>query len=245
MINPRFISILKNIKGVVYVAPEDNPLEGLKWLSRRFRYRFIGKPPSIHVLPEVNSIFSKKPFIELYYPSKAIEEIVELISRQSEIDKVIVEALALASAYVTPLITFPKSAKRLEQLATLKVLSNRKIPEAEIKRHLRIAGYTILDFHEKTTTEAYSAILKACEEANLKEKFIELLSNRKKLANRDAKRYWRVVSNEGDPMLLYLDLIKCLKDVSEKELLKIMHDESVSLIFGIIPCFILRINSSK
>ncbi|RLE53254.1 MAG: hypothetical protein DRJ26_03595 [Candidatus Methanomethylicota archaeon] len=241
MINPRFISIIKNIKGVIYTSLSDAPLKELKWLSKSFRYRFLGITPSMQARPEILEIINKKPFIKLYYPTRAIQKMVNILSESSKIDKSVIEAVALASAYVTPLISFPKSSGDLEPLITLKVLSKNKLPEKEIKRHLRISGYTILDFHEKVTTEAYATILEACKKATLREALEKLINKREKLAEKDSKRYWRIISKEGEAVILYLDLISCLRNVKEEEIIDVVCDESVSLIFGITPCFILKV----
>jgi hypothetical protein len=173
--------IIKNLRGVVYLREVDE--EKLKSIARRFKYRNIGILPSM-VIEE------KQPFIKLMYPSKDFERFMKFNRA--------VEAIALASCYVSPIITFQQDYKDLKPFSIDEVLINRELSEKDLKLHLRIADYSVIDFYRW----AVGSLLSSLKEGKIEEH----LEERRKRIEKDKKRYWRIASKEGKTFIAYLDL---------------------------------------
>ncbi|RLE63530.1 MAG: hypothetical protein DRJ38_07360 [Thermoprotei archaeon] len=239
-LNPTFVSILRNIRGLLYLSPGDWDAEIVSWLKKKYRYRMIGLAPTLLLeFSEKRDLFAKPPFKILAYPSDTLHLFAEKIGEN--LPKDIVESVILASCYVTPIVTNSKGLKRLDNLSIYRVLSEKVLPENEIIRHLRIAGYTILDSHEQVCWEAYNKIVESCKrKIDLKNVVNQLLKKRTLLAEKDSKRYWRFKSSTGKPVLIYLDTLKCLENI---DICNLVRDESLALAFGIVPAIKVEVSS--
>ncbi|MCS7369365.1 MAG: hypothetical protein NDF57_06625 [archaeon GBS-70-058] len=196
----KYAALVKNLRGVVLLDPEEEgALESVKWLSKRFKYRNLGLTPSLYgeyhnKLKE----FIGKPFRELTYPIKAIETLVEKLTIKS-LRKEIAELLAFSSTYISPAIIIgEKYRSELESKAVETVKISRELNLAEWKLHLRIADYSVLDFHEKCIEEALQAI----EKPHITK---TILNDRRGRIIKDKKRFWRVLSDQGKPLIYYID----------------------------------------
>ncbi len=230
-LNPTFVSILRNIKGLLYLPPGGWDLELISWLKRKYRYRMVGLPTALlSEFPGEKEILSKSPFKTLVYPSVTVRSLVERIVEKVNCSDV-VESVVLASCYVTPIVTNCDGLRRLGKFSVYEVLSEKPLPENEIIRHLRIVGYTILDSHEKLCWSAYKKIAKACRD-KIGGVVNRLLEERRAFAEKDSKRYWRFKSEKGKPVIIYLDILKAFNDI---EVCDLIQDESLALALGLVP----------
>jgi hypothetical protein len=200
--------IIENLRGVVYLNKVNK--EKLRTIARRFRYRNIGILPSMAVEEE-------KPFIKLVYPSKAVEKFKFNPA---------VEAIALASCYVSPIITFQQDYEDLRPFAIDEVYTNKELDEKDLKLHFRIADYSVIDFY-KWAVDSFCLSME-------KGKIREHLEERRKRVEKDKRRYWRISSKEGKTFIAYLDLAQFLVEELDKERL----EELIST-FGIVTAVIL------
>lgn len=239
-LNPTYVSILRNIRGLLYLPPRKWDSDVVSWLKGKYRYRMLGITPALlSEFSDKMDLLSKPPFKKLVYPSEVLRSFVERVSES--IPRGIAESVVLASCYVTPIVTSNEGLEKLSLLSVHRVLSEKALPESEIIRHLRIAGYTILDFHERVCWEAYNGIVKGCEgETDFKTVVSQLLKERAGLAEKDSKRYWRFKSEKGSPILVYLDILKCLEDI---DICDLVSDESLALAFGIVPAIRVEVSS--
>jgi len=239
-LNPTYVSILRNIRGLLYLPSRKWDSDVVSWLKRKYRYRMLGVTPTLlSEFSDRSDLLSKPPFKKLVYPSDVLRSFVERVSES--VPRGIAESVVLASCYVTPIVTSSEGLEKLSLLSVYRVLSEKALPENEIIRHLRIAGYTILDFHERVCWEAYNGIVKGCEgETDFKTVVGQLLKERAGLAERDSGRYWRFKSEKGSPILIYLDILKCLEDI---DICDLVSDESLALAFGIVPAIGVEVSS--
>ncbi len=214
----RYAALVKNMRGVVVFDLADDISQDLKWLTDRFKYRILGVPPSL--IDKISKI--AKPLVPLAYPHKDLIEFIEFTSRTLDINREIVEAICLASCYVSPILALgSRSQKSLKPISISTVPTKIKMNLQDWKLHLRIADYSVLDLYEWSTTHAE----KLWEpEVNIE----GLMTERLEAIRRDKKRYWRLQKGdlEPRPFLVYLDLIQALwrKNMDAKVLTKYDKD---------------------
>ncbi|MCS7366581.1 MAG: hypothetical protein NDF52_01735 [archaeon YNP-WB-062] len=196
----KYAALVKNLRGVVLLDPEEEgALESVKWLSKRFKYRNLGLTPSIYEkYNDKLREFMGKPFRELTYPIEAIKILVERLVMKG-LCREIAELLTFSSTYISPAIIIgEKYRSEVESSAVETVKISRELSLAEWKLHLRIANYSVLDFHEKCIEEALQAI----EKPHTTE---TILNGRRGRILRDKKRFCRISSDQGKPLIYYID----------------------------------------
>ncbi|MEM2299992.1 MAG: hypothetical protein QXI28_02160 [Candidatus Hadarchaeales archaeon] len=190
----KYAATVKNLRGVLLFFEQEDAASSIEWLMKHFRYRNLGIPPSFGEKIEI-----KKPFVELIYPSGELKKLVELLTNM-RIERNAAEAVVLASAYISPIFALDeKSVRFLRPLEAGSVRTSKKLTNRDMKLHLRIADYTVLDFYSWSVENAER--FWTCHEVE------KLLNERKKKIEKDAKRYWRI-SGEGKKFLMYLDSLQ-------------------------------------
>ncbi|MEM3731398.1 MAG: hypothetical protein QW667_05240 [Candidatus Bathyarchaeia archaeon] len=193
------LALAKNLRGIIYFNPRLNVKEEITWLRKKFKYRDIGIGRK---LAEKVEGFSKKlTVLDLPF---------------GEEEKIEVEALKLASAFVCPLIVLKEeSLKDYGKLGVMvkDIKIEEKLSDLELKRNLRLVNYSITDFYEKS--------IKLALEGNLKE--------RRHLIDNDCKRFWRLKASEtGRTLIFYIDPIKVV--------------ENNPIFLSIVPGIVIEIN---
>jgi len=221
----------KNVRCVLLFDPSIPPPERvLGWLARKHRWREIGVPPSIRISDRL----TQKPFVPLSYPTPVIGEVVKGLA-PDERSLWLLEGVTLALCYSAPLLC--PSPGLYERLAPFSpwTLKAGDVPEGEVVRHLRIAGYVPIDFFPRAV-EAYKA-LKEGKERELE----DLIKRRAEEASADGlKRFWRVKAlPEGEPLLCYIDLLPLLS-MRRKGFPLLLQHEEVGLLLTITTAFFLR-----
>jgi hypothetical protein len=203
----RYAAAVKNLRGVLLLEPEEENIEAsLDWLVKRFKYRNVGIPPSL--VAGGRNLFQKHlekgPFLELAYPVKSLTSLVDLVETGLGLEKSKAEALVLASAYVSPLLMLgKKSLRSLEPLSVDRVEARVKLTPRDLKLHLRIADYSVLDFYRWSVENA--------ERLWVTKNLSDLVKERAERIARDKKRYWRLRGGEKPlPFLLYVDLVQTI-----------------------------------
>ena len=194
----RYAALVKNLRGVV-LAGRDCGEESLQWLLKRFKYRDLGVPPS---RAELRKRKGFRRLLELFYPSESLRELVEAFSSELSTPAEAVEALVIASAYVSPVMAVGSwAAENLSRLAVETVESRTELDARGWKLHFRIVDYTVLDAYEKSVVEAESLWKPKVNLEAFKRRRIERIK-------RDVKRYWRLMEGKAPPkpLILYFDL---------------------------------------
>jgi hypothetical protein len=166
-------------------------------------------------------IEEEQPFIRLIYPSKVVERFISKFNSA-------IEAIALASCYVSPIITFQQDYEDLKPFAIDEVYVNKKLSEKDLKLHFRIADYSVIDFYKW----AVDSLCLSIKEGKIREH----LEERRKRVEKDKRRYWRIASNEGKVFIAYLDLAQFLVEelnLDEEQL------EDLASMFGIVAAVVV------
>ena len=207
----RYAAIVKNLRGVVYIEETDEEtLWLLNWLLDRFKYRDIGVS---------NIVFNRIPkeirgkLLRLDYPIQRYYNLVNKLIDVIEIEDGLVETLLTSSIYISPTlyIGIGESIKSLERYSVGVVKTSKSMDKSGWRLHLRIADYSILDLYRDMVDYAYNIIreLKLGSPPNL-EKMREI---RRRIAEKDSKRYWRIMDADGQhTFLLYIDLLDLVLD---------------------------------
>lgn len=183
---PEYVALAKNVRGIFAYDPRNDPPSDLKtWLARIHQYRNVGIPPTIE--DQTGLDLSAKTFERLPYPVAELRDLIDQLSMQHP--RWLIESLILSSAYVAPLFVHRSSLSAFEPTAVWQLRTAGSLPEDQIKRHMRIAGYGMLDFHREFTRAAAEAVLSSDIE--------EEQARREAVCQEDGeKRFWRLL--EGD-----------------------------------------------
>jgi len=260
---PEYVRLLKNLRAVAFLDPDVQlPLEEIKWLKRKYRYRSVGVSESLITAlnVEAKEFFHDRPFEILRSPLLEIEKFLRIILEvKSEIPEYVVESLILTSCYVNALIVLGrKSLPILNPFTAWTMKSTAELPEIEVKRNLRIIGYAMIDFHSENSEKAYKALRGIAEKIREKENFDEaekelekLIEERRKLAQRDGeKRFWRLrqAGMEKERIVLaYLDLMplisKILLQKNSSRLASFIIESTLnlSMALSLVPTFVLQL----
>jgi len=230
----KYAAIVKNLRGVVIANLNEEGVENsIHWLTSRFKYRNLGIGP--HMFNSFRDKLAKylggKPFRELTYPIPQLLQFTRIL-QSAGIELLLAEGLTLASTYISPFMVIGnKYAQVLEKLGVASIKISRELSTQEWKLHMRIADYSILDSYEKCIEEGIKAI-NAAKEGN--ENVINnILRDREVRVLKDMSRYWRIRSDTGKTFLIYIDVLKLIKD----ELRSLSTDQATAL--AIIPAILI------
>ncbi len=221
----QYISLLKVIRGIISVQnkPTDNVF---RWLRRSIRWRPVGCcSQMIKQLKKYG--FSSKLIKPVVLPFESMKSLVKLLAKAG-LEPSLALSVVLSSSYIVPMIILDDQVLgnlRDANLVSYDVLSNKKLGDRDIKTHLRIAEYSTKDYHFEVIQRAERAI-----ENNQLEDEIKW---RRKLCQKDAKRYWRIKQNRGKVMIVYIDILRGLSEFHGELLDIIKSHREVILGLGI------------
>jgi hypothetical protein len=239
-----YLALVKNLRGIIYGPPEDAEgiIRCIRWLRSRFRYRNIGLPPTL--LSELGKSVEKEikpPLLRIDYPKEAVKAITEDIFSKELNNHIAAESLALASAYVSPMIlTGIEAVNSLSNLIIGTVNTDKMLSVSDYKLHMRIVDYSILDMYALMTESSERAIIKILKGENVD----DIITERISFVNNDIKRYWRISSSTGKPFILYLDPLKIVSNKAQnlKEIVnKFSLDETV-IALSIISAIVIYLD---
>ncbi|RLI06965.1 hypothetical protein DRO32_04680 [Candidatus Bathyarchaeota archaeon] len=214
-----YAAIVKNLRGVLYSSLSPPELEEkMKWLRRRFRYRNLGLTPDIlsRYGGAIRSYIGPT-FLELGTPDPALGELLASYEELTGLGRPVLEAYCYASLYVSPIIVLGHDGvKDFGPLVVDEVLTDRELSDRDYKLHMRIADYTVLDFYLWSTSRAGEALSLLAQGRGVE----DILRERRERVAKDKRRYWRIISEEGRPFLLYLDLLPLLAREADEEDMK-------------------------
>ena len=218
-----YAAIVKNLRGVIYTSLDWRELdERLKWLKRHFKYRNIGiTKESLNCYPSLKS-YLESPLIELKYPFKQAEELIAAYQKILDLPPPVIETYCMASMYVAPMIVLgEKSIKDLGHLTITSVKTLKTLDDKSYKLHMRIVDYTTLDFYNWATENAKRAV----ETFLSKEDWRRILNERLAKIEKDKRRYWRISSQDGKEVVLYLDLLPFLLKKANRQDIEFIYQK--------------------
>ena len=219
-------SHFKNIRCILLVDPQKPPSqEVINWVIKKHRWRQVGIGKS---LSDTHSLFKSHPFVILPYPDKSIYKTVKTLAKNQNQPFWMMESVALALCYSAPLLCFEEEIFINLGSSLTWILQTDDIPESEIIRHLRIAGYVPIDFFPQI--KEHFLILKK----GVKKELEKTIKKRKEEAQNDGKkRFWRIKGKEeGKPFVGYIDLMPALVSAREK-IISVPQSEFIGLLLSI------------
>ncbi|MEM0488738.1 MAG: hypothetical protein QXT06_02030 [Candidatus Bathyarchaeia archaeon] len=168
-IEPHYLQLVKNLRGIIFFSESVSPDTELKWLRRKFKYRELG--------------FSETLKLGISW-RKAIP--LPKIVNDSALD-----SLLQASLYICPLLILKKESLNAYMDAVIACIrTKQQLSDKDLKFNIRLVNYSITDFY----LDAINLALKGD------------LDGRRKLADRDLKRFWRIKHEaDGTPLIVYID----------------------------------------
>jgi hypothetical protein len=125
----------------------------------------------------------------------------------------VLDSLFQASRFICPLIILKeKSLNTFNKAVVARLKTEEKLSDKDLKFNLRLANYSITDFYLKS--------IQLARQFNL--------DGRRKLAEKDLKRFWRVkTSEDGITLVAYVDPLLMKKEIKDLSLM------------SLVPCLIL------
>ncbi len=237
----RYVALVKNLRGVIYSRLEpDDFSRMLKFVVKRFKYRNIGIPPQLYsnYREYVESIKSRS-LVNLFYPVSSVKKGIEYLCLMEKDFSIEIETLCLASVFISPLIILGEdSLAYLRRFIRNKILSSKSLDLKNIKLHLRIVDYSILDAYVWSTENG----LKYLKAVASGEDYSKILKERESFIEKDIKRYWRIKEKAGKTIVIYADILDILKTQNiASKLMEIMGEDAPSIL-SVISGFILNKN---
>lgn len=218
---PRHLALALNVRGIAVYDPENPPdREFFTWLARKHQYRNVGIPPTLMDHPAVG-IADYKTFEPTPFPMAGLDS----LSGRTDIGEPwAVESLLAASAYVSPLFVHRPALDAFKPFAIWRLESAPELSEDQVLRHVRIAGYGMLDAYEEMVDSGYEAVLDGTVEAERE--------RRADWATEDGQeRFWRLREEVSGDTLVggYYDALPAFVDDQAKTAL----DTDPNLLVGL------------
>ena len=228
-----YVFLVRNLRGVYAPLPSDDHGRYVGWLVKRYRYRDIGVTDcTVEALPDVfEGRLSGKPFHLLEPPTRSLEKGVSLAEEAlgGVIEPCLARTLLLSLVYASPLYLTADGLGELRRAGLVVYEVKGSIPDlASARLHMRIAGYTVLDYYVESVRKALEAVEKSDAEAVLRERTV--------FAEKDSRRYWRVVGKGGEAIVAYLDHVHLL---IEKGVAKKLVDPETRILLAMPAGFVL------
>lgn len=218
---PHHLALALNLRGIGVYDPAKPPeRDFFTWLARKHQYRHVGFTPALMDHPDVD-IEGYKTFEPAADPIEGLERIAQ---RSDVAQPWVLESLLAASAFIAPLFIHRPALPAFEPFAAFKQESAADLPEDQVMRHLRIAGYGMLDGYEALTASGYAAVTERELEAECRD--------RAAFAEDDAEeRFWRLNEEvDGDAWVGgYFDVLPALRDDTIPEIFESNPDLQVGL----------------
>lgn len=204
-----YVFLVRNLRGVYAPLASDDHEHYAGWLIKRYKYRDIGVPRCVvEASPRlIGERLGGKPFHLLEAPTRVLEQGLELARGVlgGIIDECLASALLLSLVYASPLYLTSSSLAELRRAGLVVYEVRGGIPDLGSARlHMRIAGYTVLDYYVESVKQAVRAVEEGRADS--------LLEERREFAERDSKRYWRIIGRGDDTVIAYLDHVHVLAE---------------------------------
>lgn len=168
-IEPYYLHLVKNLRGIIFFSESVSPNTELKWLRRKFKYRELG--------------FSET--LKLGISWRKLVSLPKIVSDSA------LDSLLQASRYVCPLLILKEESLNAYLDAVIACIrTKQQLSDKDLKFNIRLVNYSITDFY----LDAINLALKGD------------LDGRRKLVDRDLKRFWRIKHEaDGEPLIVYID----------------------------------------
>lgn len=129
-IDPRYVYLLKNLRGIIYFSKNLDVKKEVKWINRKFRYRIIGIPQE----------FAKE--VKLWKRAVILNLPFKIRSKN-----IAFKTALLASYFVVPILVLKEDSVKDFTKMIAGYVTCTTLDETEVKRNIRLANYAITDFY--------------------------------------------------------------------------------------------------
>ncbi len=200
-----FIFLVRNLRGMYAPVVEDNHDRYISWIVKRYKYRDIGVADCIVKLKSgvFKGRLEGRPFHVLRPPTKSLAEAAKVFSNALSVnteEKCLFGSMALSLIYAVPLFLTKNSLDILQENGMVVHFVKGFIEDVnQAKLHMRIAGYSVLDYLVDSVRLAIECIRdRKCSPD-------DIINLRREFAKRDEKRYWRIINKGDDIVVVYID----------------------------------------
>lgn len=226
---PRHLALALNLRGIgVYDPAEPPDRDFFTWLARKHQYRNVGFVPPLLNHPEVD-VEGYQTFERATCPVEGLDGLAE---ESDAAPAWVLGSLLAASAFVAPLFIHRPALEAFDPFAVFEQTSAADLPEDQVMRHVRIAGFGMLDSYETLTASGYEAVLDGTFERERTE--------RSAFAAEDAdERFWRLEEEvTGDAWVGgYFDALPAFESADVHDELEANPDLQVGL--GLVGGFVV------
>ena len=228
-----YVFLVRNLRGVYAPLPSDDHGRYVGWLVKRYRYRDIGVTDcTVEASPNVfKDRLGGKPFHLLEPPTRSLEKGVSMAEEAlgDVIEPCLARTILLSLVYASPLYLTAGSLGELRRAGLVVYEVKGGIPDLSSARlHMRITGYTVLDYYVESVRNALEAVEKNKAEA--------VLMERTGFAEKDSRRYWRIVGKGEETIVAYLDHVHLL---IEKDAASRLIDPETRILLAMPAGFVL------
>ncbi|MCS7131163.1 MAG: hypothetical protein NZ934_00305 [Hadesarchaea archaeon] len=129
MQDPKYLCLIKNLRGVLYRSEGVKATRELEWLRRKFKYRWLAVSGGLRLDIEWKNLV-----------------VVPKLR-----DDPAVDSLFQASKFVCPLIVLKeRSLKDFKKAVVSELKTEQELADGDIKFNLRLVDYAITDFYVKS-----------------------------------------------------------------------------------------------
>ncbi len=200
-----FIFLVRNLRGMYAPMIRDGHERYVSWIVKRYKYRDIGVADCI--VKSRSEVFKGrlegKPFHVLRPLTRSLAEAIEIFSSslaENTGERCLLKSMALSLVYAIPLYLTKNSLDTLQKKGMIVHVVKGFVKDLnQAKLHMRIAGYSVLDYLVNSVRAATECIRsKECKPDNI-------VSLRREFAERDEKRYWRIMNKGDNIVIAYID----------------------------------------
>ena len=252
------LRLAKNLRGVIYVGDARTSRRGLYWVKKRFQYRAVGYTRATRAklddIGEADAL-GKNPFRRLMAPSEPIEGLLDL-ARDAAADPELAECMLLASLHISPLFILSSAVAEDLLEVSLHTMDASPQEDKDLKKHLRILNYAILDSHGTSSPRNAEALARACREAaaggdGCAERLLgHALDKEREMSEADCeKRFWRLDEWRDEDVaatVFYLHPLRLLRPLLDRESLHELdhlleeHMVEVEPCLNVMPAHVIR-----
>lgn len=222
---PRHLVLAQNLRGIGVYDPDDPPdRDFFTWLARKHQYRNVGFPTPLldHPTVDIDDYQTFEPVAVPLADESTVREAA------GGVPDWVTAALLVASAFVSPLFVHRPALSAFEPVTAWKCRSAAILPEDQVLRHARIAGYGMLDAFETETARGADALSEGTVDSAVRD--------RAAFARDDGEeRFWRLSEEvSGDTWVGgYFDIL-CAVDDPDSIVDVLENQPAATVMFGLV-----------
>ncbi|MCD6594803.1 hypothetical protein J7L68_03925 [bacterium] len=201
---PEYITILKKNRGILFGIGIDEETDSIKWIISNLKYDELGVSPSLW-----DKIPQRKNIRHIELPFENADIVIESIAHNADVDFEIVETMAFASSFASPIVALSDDA--IDKFRKFSMMTFRgEIPDNSRRKmfYFRACGDSIIDSYAHTLSMSENVLSGDIE-------FHTAFRTLKTFSLNDAKkRFWQLGDGtQGKKMIMYVSLLPYIENI--------------------------------